>query len=297
MAKPEDGYRVSQQGAWLSILAYVCLTALKLGVGWWTGSKALSADGVNNLTDVMGSVAVLFGLRIAGRPADDDHRYGHQRAETVAAIVVASIMGLVGLDVLVSATRAVFRPDLAAPHPVSILVGLGSALVMLGVYTYNIRLARRTGSKALAAAAYDNRSDALTSLGAVAGIAGAQLGWRWTDPAAGVAVALVILHTAWQIGVEAAHALTDGFDTELLDHIRKQVVGVAGVVQVREARARYLGNTVAVEVTVSVSPNLGVVEAHAISEQVERTLLADGAVGHVHVHVEPVTPKGRTSRG
>lgn len=295
MSHPQDGYRESEHGAWLSILTYVVLSALKLGVGWWAGSKALSADGINNVTDVIGSVAVLFGLRFAVRPADDDHRYGHQRAETVAAIVVASIMGLVGLDVGVSAARAVFQPDLEVPHPASIWVGIGSALVMTGVYAYNLRLAKRTGSKALAAAAYDNRSDALTSLGAVAGIVGAQLGWRWTDPVAGVIVALVILRTAWHIGMEAAHALTDGFDVESLSRMRQRVAGVDGVLQVEELRARHLGNAVAVEVTVAVSPSLGVVDAHAISDRVERTLLKDSGVQHVHVHVEPASSPPRRS--
>lgn len=292
MTKPKDRYQASQQGAWLSIVAYIALTALKLGVGSWAGSTALTADGLNNLTDVIGSVAVLLGLRIAGRPADQDHRYGHQRAETVAAIVVASIMGLVGLNVAIAAANSVLRPDLGAPHSASIWVGLGSALVMVGVYRYNIRLSRSTGSTALAAAAYDNRSDALTSLGAVAGIVGSQLGWRWMDPVAGLAVALVILRTAWQIGIEAAHTLTDGFDAEALQRIRAQVAQVDGVLQVRQLRARHLGNTVAVEATVAVSPHLGVTEAHVISDRVEHMLLADPTIGHVHVHVEPLSRRG-----
>lgn len=137
----------SQRGVWVSIVAYIALTSLKLGVGWWSGSRGLVADGVNNLTDVIGSVTVLLGLRIAVRPADADHRYGHQKAETVATVVVAAIMGLIGLNVAVSAARAVLRPDQSAPNPLAIWVGLGSAAVMLGVYAYNIRLARQTGSR------------------------------------------------------------------------------------------------------------------------------------------------------
>jgi len=286
-------YKSSQQGAWLSIAAYIALSALKLAVGWWAGSKALTADGVNNLTDVLGSVAVLFGLRWAIKPADDDHHYGHQKAETVAAMVVASIMGLVGLDVGISALRAVFRPNLEVPHPLSIWVGLGSALVMVGVYTYNIRLSRETGSRALAAAAYDNRSDAITSLGAVAGIVGAQLGLRWLDPLAGVVVAGVIIQTAWHIGIEAAHALTDGFSNESLGQIRQRVANVKGVFRVHDLRARYLGNEVAVEVTIGVRPSLTLVEAHGVSEQVEDELRGFMAIEHVHVHMEPVSARSQ----
>lgn len=284
---PASGYQESQQGAWLSIATYLLLTSVKLGVGWWANSQALLADGLNNLTDVISSVAVLFGLRIAVRPADADHRYGHQKAETVSAIVVASVMGLVGLDVAVAAVRTLFSADLAQPHPAAIWVSVGSGLVMFGVYLHNIGLARRTGSRALAAAAYDNRSDALTSLGAALGIFGAQLGWRWTDPVAGGLVALIIIRTAWHIGVEAAHRLTDGFDVLALEQIRQRVAGVEGVVHVRDVRARYLGNEVAVEVTIGVPPALSLLDAHRVSDQVERTLAGFMEIVHVHVHMEP----------
>jgi cation diffusion facilitator family transporter len=280
-------YEESQRGAWLSIAAYILLTAAKLGIGWWSGSKGVVADGVNNLTDVLGSAAVLMGLRIAVRPADEDHRYGHQKSETVAAIIAAAIMGLIGLNVAVSAGKAVFYPNLEVPRPAAIWVGAGSALVMLGVYCYNIRLARRTGSKALEAAAFDNRSDAYTSLGSVAGIIGAHLGWLWLDPIAGFVIALIILRTAWHIGAGAAHALTDGFDTTALGQIRQRVAAARGVLRIHDLRARYLGNTVAVEVTVGVSKTLSIVEAHRVSDEVEQSLLGYLDIGHVHVHVEP----------
>ncbi len=284
-----SGYESGQRGAWLSILTYAGLTAVKLGVAWWGGSRALLADGVNNLTDVISSVALLFGLRIATRPADEDHSYGHQKAETVATIIVACVMGLVGLDVAVDAAMAAISPDLAPPHPAAGWVGLGSAAVMGLVALYNRRLARRTGIRALAAAAADNRSDALSSLGTVAGILGAQVGWPWLDPLAGLVIAVVILRTAWKIGLEAAHALTDGFDAEALSQIRGRVERVDGVVDVLELRARHLGNDVAVEVTIGVRPTLSLVEAHKVSDRVEDALQGFMCIDHVHVHMEPVS--------
>jgi len=286
----------SQRGAWLSITTYVLLTALKLGAGWWSGSKALIADGINNLTDVMGSVAVLFGLKIAGRPADAEHRYGHQKAETIASMVVATIMGLVGLDVAISAATAVFRPDLSVPHILSVWVGLVAAGVMLLVFQYNLQLARRTQSKALEAAAYDNRSDALTSLGAVAGILGSHLGWPWLDPLAGFVVALIIIRTAWNIGREAAHALMDGFETDKIQQIADRVSQVQGVLAVHGVRARHMGNDVAVEVTIGVSPSLSLVEAHDVADRVEACLRGFMSIQHVIVHTEPIHQDGATPR-
>lgn len=99
-------------------------------------------------------------------------------------MVIASVMGLVGLDVAMSAAQAVFQPDLTAPHVASIWVGLASAAIMWVVCRDNLALSHRTRSKSLETAAFDNRSDTFTSLSPVAGIAGSQLGWRWLDPLA-----------------------------------------------------------------------------------------------------------------
>lgn len=282
--------RASQRGAWLGITTYVVLTIAKVGGGLWSGSTALVADGVNNLTDIIGNVAVLCGLKVAGRPADAEHRYGHGRAEAIASLVVAVVMGLVGLDVAVSAARAIFQPDLTAPHIVSLWVGLASALVMWLVYRYNLALSRRTRSKALEAAAFDNRSDAFTSLGAAAGIVGSQLGWRWLDPLAGCVVAIIIMRTAYQIGSEAAHSLMDGFETDKIERIAHRVAQVEGVLAVHAVRARHVGNEVAVEVTIGVSPSLSVVEAHRVADRVEESLQGFMDIEHVHVHAEPSAP-------
>lgn len=280
--------RRSQRGAWLSIVAYLILTALKMSTGWWSGSNGLVADGINNMTDVLGSIAVLLGLRVAIRPADADHRYGHQRAENVAAVVVAVIMGLISVNVAASSVQGLIDPGHRPPDIAAAWVGSASALAMLGVYSYNSRLAKKTGSKALKANAYDNRSDALTSVGSVVGILASRAGWGWGDPAAGFIIALVTLYTAWRIGYDGVHTLMDGFDAESLKQIRSRIGRVEGVATVRDVRARHLGSTVAVELTVSVSPSLNVEEAHRICDQIERSLLGYMSIDHVHVHVEPI---------
>lgn len=280
-------YEASQRGAWVGLITYVVLTIAKLSAGWWSGSRALTADGINNLTDILGTFTALVGLRMAVRPADDEHRYGHAKAETVATLVVATIMGMVGLDVARGAAVAIFNPDLGVPDPASMWVGGISTVVMLCVYVYNLRLSRKTGSKALEAAAYDHLSDAVTSISTVVGVLGAQWGWRWLDPLAGVVVSIVIIRTAYHIGMEAVHSLMDGFDTQALRDLRERVAGVPGVVRVRDLRARLLGNKVAVDVTISVPRGLTLVEAHEISDRVEACLLGYLDVECVWVHVEP----------
>lgn len=283
-----SGLEASQKGAWLSIGTYIILTAAKLTVGFLAGSQAIMADGWNNATDVLGSVAVLFGLKIAQQPADEEHRYGHERAESVAALIVATIMGLVSIDVGFTAVRSIFAPDPEPPAMWSLWMAIGSAAVMLAVYAYNLNLAKRTGSKALEAAAHDHRSDALTSMGAAVGILGAQYGLPWADPLAGLVVAAMIARTAWGIGSEAAHMLMDGFtDTDRARALRNKVKRVEGVTQVRSFRCRHLGASVFIDVTVAVPCHLNVVEAHAVADRVEAVLTAQSDVQEVHVHIEP----------
>ncbi|HEY8395098.1 MAG TPA: cation diffusion facilitator family transporter [Thermaerobacter sp.] len=283
----EDRVRVSQRGAWLSIATYVLLSASKIVAGWQAGSRGLVADGLNNLTDVLASIAVLWGIRVAATPADAEHRYGHSRAETVAQMIVGTIMALVGVDVGMSALQALLAPGANAPEAYAGWVGLGSAGVMAAVATCNQRLARRTGSAALLAAARDNWSDALVSLGTVAGVAGARHGWRWADPLAGIVVALLVVRTAWRLIGEAAHELLDGFDTRRLAGLRDRVAAVPGVRAVRDLRARQLGHIAAVDVTITVDPELTVEEAHAVADRVEQVLMQDADIRHVQVHVEP----------
>ena len=95
-----------EKGAWISIAAYLILSAVKLGAGYWFLSDALVADGFNNLTDIIASTAVLIGLKISQKPPDQDHPYGHFRAETIAALVASFIMASVGLQVLIGAVRS-----------------------------------------------------------------------------------------------------------------------------------------------------------------------------------------------
>jgi cation diffusion facilitator family transporter len=171
-----------EKGAWLSIIAYICLSALKLSIGYFTNSEALSADGLNNATDIIASIAVLVGLKISRKPPDKGHRYGHYRAETVAALIASFIMFAVGLQVLYQSVMKFRAPAIESPDMIAAWTAVFCAIVMYFVYQYNIRLAKKINSNAMMAAAQDNRSDAFVSIGAFIGIVGSQFGLPWLDP-------------------------------------------------------------------------------------------------------------------
>lgn len=282
-----NNLKLGEKGAWVGIIAYLVLSILKLAVGSLSGSEALLADGLNNSTDIVASIAVLIGLRISRKPPDRNHRYGHYRAETVAALIASFIMMTVGLQVIVQAVSACFKPSIQSPDLISAWTALLCAFAMWLIYRYNYRLARKIDSRALMAAAQDHRSDALVSIGAFIGIIGSQFGLAWLDPLTAGVVGVIICKTAWDIFKDATHALTDGFDERQLAELRKTVTASPGVRGVKDIKARIHGSNVLVDVTIQVNNQLNVIESHAITETIEERMKMNHNVSHIHIHIEP----------
>lgn len=287
MENSYNNLKIAERGARVSIIAYITLSLLKLGVGFFAQSKALLADGINNTTDIIASVAVLIGLKISGKPADDDHPYGHLRAETIASLIASLIMIAVGLDVLYNAIKSVIFFNPKAPDLVSAVVAIFCAAAIYMVYRYNMRIAVKIKSSGLMAAAKDNLSDAWVSIGTTIGIVASQFGFPWIDPLAAVVVSALILKTGWDIFREATHNLSDGFSREKLDGITKSISQVPGVKQIKNIRARVHGNNILLDLVVSVSSELSLVEGHSITEKIEDKLKEDLDITQVMVHVEP----------
>jgi cation diffusion facilitator family transporter len=288
--------RQGEKGAWLSILAYILLSFLKLIIGYFFNSEALLADGLNNSTDIVASIAVLVGLKISRKPPDRNHRYGHFRAETVASLIASTIMAFVGIQVLYQSGSKFFEDSFAKPDLITAWTAIFSAGVMYLVYLYNIRLAKRINSSAIMATAQDNRSDALVSIGAFVGIIGTQFGWSWLDPIAAFIVGIIICKTAFQIFRDASHALTDGFDEKELKRFKKTIESTPGVNKLQDIKARIHGNNVLLDVTIQVNSSLSVVQSHDISDAIEQRMLQNHQVGHVHIHVEPESNEKEKAR-
>lgn len=282
-----ENLKMGEKGAWLSIFAYITLAIIKLYIATIGDSAALYADGLNNITDVIASVAVLIGLKISRKPPDKDHRYGHYRAETVAALFAAFIMMFIGVQVIYDTLKSMAAAEASQPSMLTAWTALGSAVVMLFVYRYNAKLAKRIESSSLNAAAQDNRSDALVSIGAFIGICGAQFGLFWLDPLAGMVVGIIICKTAWDIFKDATHTLTDGFDEEQLEMIKKSIIKVPEVIEVVDVKGRVHGNQALIEIAILVDPTLNVAESHRITERIEDYLFKKHRITHAHIHIEP----------
>jgi cation diffusion facilitator family transporter len=279
--------KLGERGAIISIIAYICLSALKLVIGYMADSEALKADGLNNTTDIIASIAVLIGLKLSQKPADLDHPYGHWKAETVASMVASFIMMAVGIQVLYAAISSVFRGEHTSPDLIAAWTGIFCAIVMYVVYRYNKRLANKINSQSVMAAAKDNLSDAWVSIGTAVGIIGSQFHLAWLDPVAAVFVGLLICKTAWDIFRDASHRLTDGFDENEMQSYKETIQNTYGVKGIKDIKARNYGNNTVVDVVILVNSTLDITHAHDISTNVEQALVKEHNVYDVHVHVEP----------
>ncbi|PID03723.1 transporter [Sporosarcina sp. P2] len=279
--------KLGERGAIISIIAYVFLSVIKLIAGYMSDSAALKADGLNNTTDIVASIAILVGLRLSQRPPDKDHHYGHWKNETIASMVASFIMLAVGIQVLNDAISSMFQSGKEAPHVGAAYVGVFSTIVMYFVYRYNKKLANKINSKAVMAAAKDNISDAWVSLGTVIGILGSQLNMPWLDTLTAIIVGLLICKTAWGIFTQASHELSDGFDVDKIKLYQNVIAKVDGVTGIKEIKGRNYGNNEVIDVVILVNSTLNIKKAHSVATRVEKVLIKDYGVYDVHVHVEP----------
>ena len=231
--------------------------------------------------------AVLIGLKISRKPADDDHLYGHFRAETMASLIASLIMIAVGLNVLYNAANSIIFFKAQVPDLKAALVGIVCAVGIYFVYRYNKKIAIQINSSGLMAAAKDNLSDAWVGIGTSVGIIASQFGLPWVDPLAAVLVGILIVKTGWDIFREATLNLTDGFDKKQLDNITECINEVTRVRKVKDVRARVNGNNIFLDIIVVVSADLSVVEGHNITEEIEGKLRSELDITEAVVHVEP----------
>ncbi|SEL01464.1 cation diffusion facilitator family transporter [Carnobacterium iners] len=277
----------AEKGAIVSIVAYIFLSLIKIFVGVTYQSAALRADGLNNLTDVFSSLAVLVGLKLARRPADDDHPYGHWKAETIASLITSFVMLFVGIQVFYSSFNRIIDGGNIPPEKITGFIGFVGAIIMMGVYFYNLKLAKKINSDGLKAVAKDNLSDALTSLGTTIAIIGSMLGYIWMDGVMAIIVSIIIIKTGIEIFSDSAFSLSDGFNTTDLGEYKKRILSLPNVLSVKDIKARKYGANVYVDVTILVDATLTVLEGHQITENVERILRESYGIIDIDVHVEP----------
>ena len=271
-----------------SIILNVALVVLKLAAGLVGHSAALLADAFHSLSDVATDASVLMGLRWSVRPSDQHHPYGHGKIETLTALFVGVALLGVASKIGYGGLTAIFKPA-AAPSLFPLIAAGVSVLVKELLYRYTIAKGVRLSSKAIVANAWHHRSDALSSVVAIIGVAGSMAGITLLDPLAATIVAVLIGYVGVKIITGTTGELIDSsVDTKLVQVIQETANKVPGVISVHAVRARYVGPWVTTQLHIKVLPQISVEQSHTIAHQVEKTIVAQiGQVHEVTVHVEP----------
>lgn len=285
-------YRVTLVGSVVNLL----LTAFKLLGGIVGHSSAMVADAIHSLSDFATDLAVLLFVKLSGKPADEDHAYGHGKFETLGTLTIGLVLMIVGVVMLadgVVRTVAFFRGEpIAVPGGIALIAAAVSIVAKEWLFQYTIRAERRLKSPALKANAWHHRSDAFTSIAAFVGIGGAiLLGERWAvlDPIAAAFVSLFIIEAAWRLSCDAVGELMEkSLPAVEVERISGLLMSVEGVKSFHRLRTRKVGPTVAIEVHLKMDGTLTLSQAHDIATEAEQQLRhAYGSEAIVTIHMEP----------
>lgn len=285
-----ENLKLAQRGAFLSLVIYIILSIAKYMTGYVYDSAAVRADALNNMTDILVSVAVIVGLKISIKPADQNHPYGHLKSENISTLLVSFIIMFVGIQVIIENFPRLFTHDSHIPNFITIIISMISGLVMLCVFAINYRLSKRTKSSSLKSAAKDNLSDSLVSIGTAIGLMFTQIGFPIIDIILANILGLLIVYTGFGIFKESIFTLSDGFNEQDLEEYRLDILEVEDVTDVNNIKGRYHGSSIFIDVTIVVDPYLSLYEAHQICDKVEIHLHNKG-ISSVYVHPEPYTTK------
>jgi cation diffusion facilitator family transporter len=266
------------------------LSAMKITAGLVWHSQALVADGIHSVSDLLSDALVWFAGRHAAQAPDQRHPYGHGRFETVATLALSALLTAVAVGIGWDAGTRLFSPaKLLHPAPLAVVPVVISILAKESLYWWTLGYARRVRSEMLRANAWHHRSDAVSSIVVLVGLAGTLAGLPYLDALAAVAVAAMIARIAWDLGRGAVQELVDtGLEDSRLEEIRETIRSVGGVRDIHMLRTRRHGGAAAVDVHVLVDPRLSVSEGHMISLLVEQRLKQQiDEVEDVTVHIDP----------
>jgi len=286
---PAEAAHITQRTAALSVSVALLLILLKAGAWLASGSIAMLSSLADSGLDLLASVFTLMAERYAASPPDKEHRFGHGKAEALAGLVQGAFVLVSATLVAVEAVKRLLEPQTVQQGWLAIAVMLASTLLTAALIWAQTQALRRTGSLATQGDRAHYLSDFAANLAVLAGLVGASVfGARWADPAAGLLVALYLLHTAWTVWRNAADHL---MDRELPDLDRDRICALAretpGVLGAHALRTRASGSNVHIQLHIDVDADISVRAAHAILVEAERRIRAHYPAADVLIHADP----------
>lgn len=289
----EDEFeKVATKVTMVSIIGNLALSIFKLFAGILAHSGAMVSDAVHSASDVFSSIVVIIGVKFSSKDSDREHPYGHERFECVAAIILSVVLLITGLAIGLDAIKNILGghyENLVVPGALALVAALVSIIAKEAMYRYTKVYAKRLDSSALMADAWHHRSDALSSIGALIGIAGARIGFPVLDPVASIVICIFIVKAAIDIFMDAINKMVDhSCDEETEQSIRDCAKAQDGVLGIDFLQTRVFGNKIYVDLEISADGNRPLNDTHAIAEKVHDSIEAEfPKIKHIMVHVNP----------
>lgn len=274
----------------VSLVINVILSILKLIAGLFGKSSAMISDAVHSASDVITTIIVIVGIKLSSKKEDEEHPYGHERMESIASIVLAISLFMVGLGIGFSAVQNIYTKEYVVPETIAIVAAILSILIKEWMYHFTIRTAKELNCDSLRADAWHHRSDALSSVGALVGIFLSQLGYPIMDSIASIIICFFIMKVAIDIFKDGCSKLVDTrCNRDVEKEIYNTILSVEKVEQIDDLKTRAFGNMIYVDVEVSIDENVSFKEAHTIAENVHDLVeKVFPNCKHCMVHANPI---------
>jgi cation diffusion facilitator family transporter len=257
---------------------------LKTVVGFATGSLAVLSDAVHSLTDVLNNVVIWMVMRVASKPPDYDHPYGHRKFETIAVFALASLLVVLAVELIIRAFTAEAQVPVTEPWALGLMLVV--LVLNLTVTIWERHWAKKLNSDILLADAQHTLVDVMTTILVIVSWQLSTLGWWWIDKLAGIGVAAMVLYFAFGLYQKVFPILVDGYAIDP-DELKKSVAEVPGVLEVRQVRSRWIGSKKAVDMRIAVAADMPTIKSHELAHKVEDHICQRFNIVDTSIHVEP----------
>jgi len=286
---------IAKRVAWISLVSNIILTIGKVVIGWLGNSDAVFADGIHSAADVFASIIVLLVIKIANKPADQEHPYGHGKAEIIVSGIVGMVLLGVSLFLVYEAVSGFFHP-IETPSMLAMWVAIISYISKELLYRYSMKIAREQNSKAIEAIAFDHKADIVASIAAALGVLLSIVGDKFNisillygDKIATIIVAYLILKIAKEMLMEAFDILLErNIDLSILEKYRQIILTFPEVKRIDRLRAREHGHYVLVDLRISINHDKTIKEGHDLTREIKKKLMDNhDNIHEVLIHLNP----------
>ena len=286
----EKRYDESNKVTILSILLNIGLTIMKILAGVFGNSTAIIADGLHSASDIITSIGILIGNKISRKPRDEEHQYGHEKAESLVAFVLAAVLIIVAVEIGYKGVAALFNlNEIQVPTLLPLIVALISIGVKEYQYQITIRVAKKINSSSLKADAWHHRSDALSSIAAFIGIGGAMLGFKILDPIASIIVAIVVVKVGIDLLKSACDELMDSsISKQDIGEIKSMIDNNQKIYGIKDFKSRKYGSVAYIDMSIFIDKAKTLEEAHDIADDLEHNIISTlSYIKEINIHTEP----------